>query len=103
MADMSVANTILEQLGGRQFITMTGARHLLARDNGLTFRLPGGRGFCKDGINYVTVTLTAMDDYTVEFFRIRGANVTGIEQNEGVYAENLKMVFTEATGLRTRL
>ena len=66
--NMVVANTILEQLGGRRFVAMTGARNFTAIDDqrgALSFKVPRA----KDGINAIKVTLTAMDDYTVEAFR----------------------------------
>lgn len=100
---MNVAKTILEQLGGHRFISMTGARNLIARENGLSFRLPGAGGFCKDNINYVEIVLTPMDVYAVGFFRIRGAKVVSVKKCDDVYAENLQEVFSDSTGLRTRL
>lgn len=38
--NLTVANTILHQLGGRRFIAFTGARDLLGDTNSLTFKLP---------------------------------------------------------------
>lgn len=103
MTDMTVSKTILEQLGGNKFIVMTGAKNFVGGNNTLSFRLPGGAGFCKEGINGVRVTLTAMDDYTVEFIKIRKFEVKTIKTVEGVYCDNLQAVFTEATGLYTSL
>lgn len=37
---MTVANTILEQLGGSKFLAMTGAKNLLADGNTLLMTLP---------------------------------------------------------------
>jgi len=58
MVDLTVANTILEQLGGRKFIAMTGARNFVGDFSGLSFRLPGAGGYCKDSINCVKIELT---------------------------------------------
>jgi hypothetical protein len=107
MADMTVANTILSQLGGRKFIAMTGAKALMGDANMLSFRLPGG-GFSA-GINYVKVTLNGRDTYDVEFSRIsrkrRGwaPAVTLIHTSSDVYADTLRDVFTRVTGLHTSL
>lgn len=101
--DMTVANTILEQLGGRKFAVMTGAKNFLGDEKSLTFRLPGGAGYCRDGINCVKVTLDPTDTYTVEFLRIRGAKVTTVKTLDDVYNDMLREVFEGATGLRTSL
>lgn len=103
MADLTVANTILEQLGGRKFIVMTGARNFVGDFSGLSFRLPGAGGFCADGINYVKVTLTPNDEYDMTFSRIRGARVTQVAKHEGIYFDQLQESFTKATGLHTSL
>lgn len=103
MTDMTVANTILEQLGGNKFIAMTGARNLTGSDNSLSFRLPGAGGFCKQGINAVKITLTAMDDYIVEALRIRGSKIAPVAYREGVYCDTLRETFETMTGLRTSL
>lgn len=107
MTDMTVANTILAQLGGNKFRVMTGAKNFIGEENALSFSLPGGGGFTTDGINKVKVTLTAMDDYTVEFFRCRKQKgvmtFKSVAMVEGIYADVLQDVFTRYTGLRTSL
>lgn len=102
-SDNSVAKTILEQLGGRKFIVMTGAKNLIGAGGNLSFRLPGAGGFCKDGINHVVIMLTASDDYTVIFSRIRGSKVTEISKHEGIYFDQLQEIFSATTGLATSL
>jgi hypothetical protein len=103
MSEPTVAEIILQQLGGRRFITMTGARDFMGGPDFLSFRLPGPLGFCKQGINHVKITLTPMDVYTVQFNRIRGTIMVPISTRQDVYAEDLEEVFTTETGLRTRL
>ena len=39
--DLTVANTILQQLGGNKFRVMTGAKNFVGSNDALTFRLPG--------------------------------------------------------------
>lgn len=96
---MQVANTILAQLGGNKFIAMTGAKMFVGSEKGLTFRI--GRNDA--GINCVRITLTAMDDYQVEFLKVSTKKVSSVAFAEGVYADNLQEVFTRKTGLETRL
>jgi hypothetical protein len=100
-----VAQIILDQLGNGRLKMMTGASHFVAlpndekRDGGLAFRLPGGGGFCKDGINYVQIELTYSDVYVVTFSRIRAGVVTEVSKHEEVYCDMLMDVFERATGL----
>lgn len=103
MSDMTVAKTILEQLGGNKFIAMTGARNFVGDDKSLSFRLPGAGGFCKNGINAVRITLTPSDLYDVEYMRIRGIKVVVVEKVEGLYFDSLTDSFERVTGLVTSL
>jgi hypothetical protein len=109
MTDMTVAKTILEQLGGRRFSVMTGAKNYTGHgasetDMGaLSFRLPGSGGFTKSGINYVKVTLTPSDVYSVEFGKVRGTKYTVVSKAEEVYCDMLQDVFCEHTGLFTSM
>jgi hypothetical protein len=99
MANMTVANTILQQLGGGGFKMMTGAKSFIGGDNYLVFRLPGGGGFTKRGINVVKIELTPADTYTVTFSKLRGVKLAEIATHEDVYADNLRTVFSLETGL----
>lgn len=94
-----VAQTILNQLGGGRFIAMTGASNLTGRPDGLSFKI--GRNSKK--VTHVRITLTAMDDYTVEFLNVRGGSVKPVAFCEGVYDDNLQEVFTNETGMYTHL
>lgn len=80
MSDLTVAKTILEQLGGNKFRVMTGAKNLVGTDNSLSFRLPGS-GFCKQGINSVKITLNGSDLYDVRYMRVRGSKITTVEES----------------------
>ena len=97
-----IARTILDQLGGKQFLVMTGARNLIAHQDGLSFRLPGPRSYA-GGINYVRITLTPADTYNVTFSRVYGLKITPKASADGIYASDLRRVFTSATGLETSL
>ena len=98
---MSIAQTILQQLGGNMFLVMTGAKNLIDTGNGLQFSLPSN--FASRGINRVMVDLEDNDTYTVRFLKVRGIKFNKIEERELVYCEDLKKVFTETTGLDTTI
>ena len=108
---MSVANTILEQLGGNGFLAMTGAHHLVADGNTLRMSLP--RNGSK--ANRLYITLDADDTYSMRFFRFTAGRwnsktvsftddkITEIALIKGVYCDRLEATFTEITGLYTRM
>jgi hypothetical protein len=96
---MQVAQTILQQLGGRRFLAMTGAKFLVGGDNFLMFKLPRA----KDGINKVRITLNASDTYDLDFFRLRGTKVSQVAHVEDIYNDQLQEIFTQHTGLYTSL
>ncbi len=100
-SDMTVAKTILAQLGGQRFLTMTGAKFLLAHTTALSFHLPSN--FAKDGINRVRIDLTAQDLYDVTFSRARGIKIFYQSKVDGLYCDQLQEAFTEATGLEIAL
>ena len=99
MDNMTIANTILAQLGGLRFIAMTGAREFVAVDSGLRFRVPRAR----DGINLVRIVLEPSDTYAVEFRASRTTSEKLVHRAEDIYAEDLRRVFTDSTGLETNL
>lgn len=100
-ATQNVALTILAQLGGQRFKAMTGATNFVSGANYLTFRIPGT--MTKDRINCVRITLDPLDLYKLEFMIIRGVKIRTVRTLDGVYAENLQTLFTDATGLDTHL
>lgn len=99
MTDMTVAKTILQQLGGNKFIVMTGAKDFVGGADYLAFRLPKAKG----GINKVRIKLNANDLYDVEYGRIRKLEYKVIATDEGIYEDMLQECFTKATGLDTHL
>ncbi len=97
----NIAQTILAQLGGNRFIAMTGAKDLGWADNYLRFKLPRG---AKKGINYVKITLTGDDLYDVQFMKLLGVKTpVEVANHTGIYADQLKEIFTDETGLYTSL
>jgi hypothetical protein len=108
---MSIGYTIFEQLGGHRFVTMTGASGLVYLDNGLQFKIGRNATSC----NRVTVTLNERDLYDVRFSRVslRGAKAgDGFDMQfedkehaliKDVSVASLRLVFTDFTGLYTKL
>lgn len=106
MADLTVANTILAQLGGRRFLAMTGARNLVGGNNTLSMQLPGNARYDGKRVNGVMITLTPADTYTVDAVFVRTSpqysrNI--VASRDDVYCDNLREVFTRLTGLATSL
>jgi len=99
--DVSIGQTILQQLGGNKFIVMTGAKHFGYSDKDKTLSFKIGRNASK--ANYVRIKLTSMDLYDMTFIRIHGANYDELKTYEGLYADMLQSAFTEYTGMYTRL
>ena len=100
--DPNVANTILEQLGGRRFIAMTGAKNLTSDKNSLMFKIPKA----KSGITHVKITLDPSDTYTVRFIKQARAPsfaVTTVKEYNDIYADQLQDLFMRTTGLYTNL
>lgn len=102
--DMTVANTILAQLGGNRFIAMTGACSFSGSADELTFRLP-----TRGKMRAVKIKLEPSDTYTFRVVESRGSMAKGnfeiveTSKAEDVYCDMLEEVFTEATGLYTSL
>jgi len=106
--DREVADIILRQLGGNKFKAMTGAKNFTAGKNSLNFKLPANS--TKKRINYVTIKLNGSDTYDMYFKKIPsmkafsdGAEIKTIIEYKDVYFDQLQKLFTEATGLLTRL
>jgi hypothetical protein len=101
---MSVALTILEQLGGRRFLVMTGAKSLAASESSLSMRLDsvndqGHR------IRAVRIDLDPSDTYTLTAYGPGKEAYDVVERyrQSDVYCDVLQDVFTRATGLYTSL
>ena len=110
---MKVADIILQQLGGNKFIAMTGSKNFLSDNNGNTLLMNLTRNM--SGANRLSITLTSMDDYTMKFYKVTGGKMNmktfeftpvktkDIKIIKGVYCDQLQEIFTENTGLYTKL
>lgn len=100
--DMTVASTILEQLGGSRFVAMTGARNFLGAPTYLAFHLPANGDIRNRRL--VEVHLLPSDTYKIVVQQFRGLQmIVQAVKAEDVYAEDLQRVFTSLTGLDTKL
>lgn len=90
-----IAETIIEQLGGR-LTAMIGAHHMFHHAEGaLSFRF---KARASNSSNHCKVSLVG-DLYTVVFTSIRGSKVTVKGTFEGIYNDQLKALFERETGL----
>ena len=97
---MSIAKTILEQLGGNKFRVMTGAKNLMGFENGLVMKL--GRN--SSNSNYLKITLNSMDTYDMEFAKLtRMGEKKSITEYNNIYNDMLTAQFTAHTGMYTSL
>lgn len=104
------AYTILLQLGGRQFLAMTGADELMATGRTASNPNPWLRMNLRRNqarVNRLKITLMPTDTYTMEFYHqelVAGVPViTQAQTFELVYGEHLPGLFTSVTGYDTHL
>ncbi len=100
-----IAQTILQQIGGRCFVTMTGSRNFINMGNGLRMSLAKN----KTSANRLDITYDGgLDLYNMRFYRKTFSKKTfecktkDIAGYEGVYCDMLEDIFTQVTGLYTR-
>ena len=112
-----VAEEILNQLGGREFVTVTGVKSL-STDNGdnLKMTLPKNMS----GANRLEITLDyGTDTYCMKFYRyippkvkvspnrqtaeVIPEQVKEIQAYSEIYCDQLQEIFTEVTGFDTRM
>lgn len=109
---MSVAETILQQLGGHKFTAMTGSKNYLADGNSLKMTLAKNHSKA----NRLTVTLDeATDTYMMYFYKYTPGRlnkktfewvpdkVVEVVKFENVYCDMLQDLFTQVTWMYTSL
>ncbi len=100
MSDMTVAKTILEQLGGNKFRVMTGAKNFMGFTDGLAMKI--GRN--SSNSNYLKITLNSMDTYDMEFAKVtRMGEKKSVTEYNNIYCDMLTDQFTSHTGMYTSL
>ena len=100
MSNLTVAKTILEQLGGNKFRMMTGAKNLAGDENSLSMRI--GRN--SSNSNYLKITLNSMDTYDMKFCKLtRKFEEKSVTEYNNIYNDMLTDQFTAHTGMYTSL
>ena len=108
-----VAEQILMQLGGREFLLMTGCKKLVYDESSLRMHLARN---CS-GANILKITLGSDDLYEVVFsyhrapgYKIKDGKVferpeinRDVARYEGVYDTMLRPIFSEVTGMDTHM
>lgn len=95
--NMTTAAQILNQLGGNKFIAMTGAA-CFSDGNTLIAKFKGSKI-----ANIMYVTLNENDLYDVKICKFKGLDIKLIKEVIGAYAEMLKPIFEQTTGLKTSI
>lgn len=99
--NVNVCNAIIEQLGGRGFRLMTGAKNFSysvdeLKNVSLYFKI----GKNSAGINHVKVTYNyGRDDYSIVFSYVTIKGITEKKSFNGVYCDQLKELFEDSTGM----
>lgn len=88
-----VAGIINQQIG-RQAFAMMGTDLKFTGHDSLTFNIKGS----KIG-NRMKVRLADDDTYSIELYKIRGANFTVVDINEGIHVDQLHQIIESMTGL----
>ena len=98
---LQVANTILEQLGGNRFAMMTGAKNFAGGRDYLSFGIPSNN---MARVSHVIVRYNEGQDlYEMKFMSIRGIKCKDVASFEGLFFDQLQSIFTQVTGLYTKL
>jgi len=101
----AIAGEILQQLGGKKFVMMTGAKNFYCDGAMIGFKI--GRN--PQNINCVKISLNGLDLYDMKFENVRMSKKTldvsrkVINEYNNVYGDQIQELFTQATGLNTRL
>ena len=99
-SDMSVATTLLNQLGGNKFRVMTGAKNFMDHGNALSMRI--GRN--SSNSNYLKITLNDSDLYDVRFSKVtKMGEEKSVREFNDVYNDMLVEIFESHTGMYTSL
>ena len=97
---MSVARTILSQLGGNKFAVMTGAKNFIDLKNGIRMKI--GRN--KTNANWMEITLNSLDLYDVAFAKLtRLGERKSLKEYKNIYNDSLVELFERHTGMYTSL
>lgn len=95
--NIEIANTILNQLGGKLFMRITGSKNPVAIENGLQIELSEN----KLKATHLQIILDPSDTYSIKFLKRKGENTVVFNEHSDIYCNQLKEIFEEETGLLT--
>lgn len=99
MESQEVAQEILRQLGGRQFIFATGVKNLVSTPNSLTMKLPR----CNTSAKWLEITATHKDLYNMVFVKLdKQFNRKVVKEYSDLFYDQLVPIFQEVTNLCTK-
>jgi len=94
--ELTVAQTILSQLGGAGTLAMMcGCKQFLGDENSVQFKV-GTNG---KKVTVCRIVIDPSDTYTVEFYAGRGINLRKVYECSDVYADMLREIFETQTGM----
>ena len=109
--EFTVADVILDQMGGQRLIAMTGVKHFMDMGDGIKMSLPKN----KSKANRLYIKLEADDTYTMRFYKFRQGRFdikkacyipekeVEVKTIEGVFCDELQSHFQRVTGMFTYL
>jgi hypothetical protein len=93
-----IAETIRTQIGHKA-LYMIGAKNLLGHDDALSFKI--GRN--SKSVNYIKITLTAMDLYDIKYSYVTKNGEKIRNEEKGLYADMMHDSIERNTGMYTSL
>jgi hypothetical protein len=93
MTDLTIPNTIKEQLGHKA-LYMLGAKNLAGAEDYLVFKISN----CPK-ISHIRIKLNSLDLYDIEFLKVRGSSCSTVKTSPNTYAEDMHQTIEQATGL----
>lgn len=103
MMTKETAAQMVKNLGGRQFMAMTGVKQFVMNEKDYSISAKLMRN--QTGANYFKLKLNAMDTYDLSFIKcsMKTGDMTTVKEVSGIYNDQLRAIFTECTGLYTHL
>jgi hypothetical protein len=93
-----IATEIRNQIGSKA-LYMIGAKHLVADENSLSFKIMRN----SKGVSHVKITLTSIDEYNMEFLSCRAGKIKIKSEVKGRHFNELCKAIELNTGLYTKL
>ena len=93
-----IATTILNQIGRRELFSLQASKYVALTEGGVQFSVKTPR---TSRINKLVIRLTAMDDYTIEYWNLKRGTFepTLIKTTDGIYCDMLSEACVEGSGV----